>query len=159
MVPQCRAPIDIVKQVRNFFENNAVKNAVNMASLSQEDLKEIKPFIELAEKIGIIQSQLVSRKGGIKEVTLRYAGNISSSKVSPITVAFLKGLLEFVAEDVNFINASVIAAERGIKITESKMSKLEDFVNLITIKIKTSKEETIVAINGSEITENDIRSR
>ena len=152
---QINVAIDIVKQIRDFFEKDEVKNAVNMSSLSAEVLKEVKPFITLAEKIGIIQSQLVQDKGGIREVELRYAGNISETTVSPITIAFLKGLLQNVEENVNFVNASFFAKQRDIKIKEVKVNQLGDIVNLITVKVKTNKEEVLVA--GTVFYEDNIK--
>ncbi|MCP4481824.1 MAG: phosphoglycerate dehydrogenase [bacterium] len=142
---QINVAIDIVRQIRDFFENNAVKNAVNMASLSPEDLAEMKPFIELAEKIGLILCKIISSKGGIEEVEIRYAGDISGIKVAPITVSFLKGLLQGIEENVNFVNASFLAGQRGIKIKEVTVNKIEDLVNLISVTVKTDKEEMTVA--------------
>ena len=81
-------------------------------------------------------------KGGIEEVTIEYSGEILDYDVAPITVAFIKGLLSpILKETINFINAPVIAKERGIKIIESKSSELTDYQNMISITVKTSKEE------------------
>ncbi len=152
---QINVAIDIVKQIRDFFEKNEIQNAVNISSVSSEVMKEIKPFIELSEKIGIMHSSLISEKGVIKEVEIIYAGDISEAKVAPITVAFLKGLLQNIEENVNFVNASFLAKQREIKIKESKISKLDDIVNLLTVKVKTEKET--LEISGTVFYESNIR--
>jgi D-3-phosphoglycerate dehydrogenase len=64
----------------------------------------------------------------------------------PVTTAALKGLLTpILKDDVNFVNASVIAKERGIKVTESRSVEAEDFTNLITIHAATSKGSNTVS--------------
>jgi D-3-phosphoglycerate dehydrogenase len=152
---QINVAIDIIKQIRDFFEKEEIKNAVNMSSLPSDVLKKVKPFILLAEKIGIIQSVLLQNKGGIKEVEIRYAGDISETTVAPITTAFLKGLLQNVEENVNFVNASFLAKQREIKIKEIKVNKLDDIVNLITVTIKTNTEE--LEVSGTVFYEDNIR--
>jgi D-3-phosphoglycerate dehydrogenase / 2-oxoglutarate reductase len=152
---QINVAIDIVKQIRDFFENNEVKNAVNVSSLSSEVLKQVKPFITLAEKIGIIESELLQDKSGIKEVEIRYAGDISEKSVSPITISFLKGLLQNVEENVNSVNAAFFAKQREIKVKEIKVNKLEDIANLLTVKIKTNKEE--LSVSGTVFYEDNVR--
>ena len=61
--------------------------------------------------------------------------------VVPVTISLLKGLLTpILTENINYINAPVIAKERGIKVIESKTSETKDYTSLITLTIKTSKE-------------------
>lgn len=63
-----------------------------------------------------------------------------------MTISLLKGLLEpILQENVNYINAPVIAKERGIKVVESKSSELKDYTNMITLTVKTSKETSTTA--------------
>ncbi|MDR0676819.1 MAG: phosphoglycerate dehydrogenase [Elusimicrobiota bacterium] len=152
---QINVAIDIVKQIRDYFENSEIKNAVNVSFFPAEILKQLKPFITLAEKIGILESTLLKDKSGIKEVEIRYAGDISEKSVSPITVGFLKGLLQSVEEHVNSVNASFFAKERGIKVKEIKVNKVDDIINLLTLKIKTNKEEILVS--GTVFHEGNIR--
>lgn len=150
---QINVAIDVVKQVMLFFEKNIIQNAVNVPMVDPELLKELQPFITLSEKIGSLQAQLVH--GGIIEAEIQYSGNLSEKDVRPLTTAFLKGLLQNMEEEVNFVNAPFIAKERGIKIKETTSSKTADFVNLITATVKTEKETSIVA--GTQFYHQDIR--
>jgi D-3-phosphoglycerate dehydrogenase / 2-oxoglutarate reductase len=151
---QINVAIDVIKQMIDFFDNNIIKNAVNVASVDPNLLSKLEPFIRLSEKLGKLSSQLVN--GGIIEAEIQYGGEISETNVNPLTISFLKGLLELVEEEVNYINAPFIAKDRGIKVKETKTSTVSDFTNLITVKIKTDKNESIL-IQGTLFHHDDIR--
>jgi D-3-phosphoglycerate dehydrogenase len=104
----------------------------------------IRPYLELAEKLGVFQAQLVT--GAIQQVNIEYSGEILNHNVAPVTISLLKGLLEAILiESVNYINAPIIAKERGIKVVESKSSEMKDYTSMITLTVKTSKETSITA--------------
>src|SRR3989337_2438574 len=92
----------------------------------------------------MFKSQLVS--GAIQEVTVEYTGAILDYNVAPVPISLLKGLLTpILNETVNYINAPVVAKERGIKVVESKSSEIGDFTNLINLTVKTSQEVSSAA--------------
>ena len=135
---------DIALQVLDFLKNGIVRNAVNMPELDPEKMKTLGPYINLCEKLGRLQGQI--SEGGFTHIGIQYSGEILRHDIKPLTIALLKGLLEPILEqEVNFINAPLIAEERGIRVTESKVSKVEDFANLIVVETMTEKGENIVA--------------
>jgi len=135
---------DIAVQVLDFLKKGIVRNAVNMPELDPEKMETLGPYINLCEKLGRLQAQI--SEGGFTQIEIQYSGEILRHEIEPLTIALLKGLLEPVLErEVNFINAPLIAEERGIKVTESKVSKVEDFANLIVVQTMTEKGENIVA--------------
>ncbi len=141
---QTKVGLAIADQIVDFLKNGVVKNAVNMPSVSLEVLKTMKPYLNLAEKLGSLQGQLC--KGGVKEIHIEYDGEVSELDTSPITVAALKGFLTPMMDVVvSHVNAPVIAAERGIKVIESKSSQTKDYTSLITIKVKTEEGESHVS--------------
>lgn len=141
---QRNVAIAIAKQIVDYLTIGDIKNAVNFPSVSGEILALIRPYLNLAERLGSFESQLV--RGAIEEVNIEYSGEILDYDVAPVTVAFIKGLLSpILKETINFINAPVIAKERGIKIIESKSSETTDYRNMISITTKTSKEERFAA--------------
>jgi len=141
---QRNVAIAIAKQIVDYLTIGDIRNAVNFPSVSGEILTLIRPYLNLAERLGSFESQLV--KGGIEQVTIEYSGEILDYDVAPVTVAFIKGLLSpILKETINFINAPVIAKERGIKIIESKSSETTDYRNMISITVKTSKQERFAA--------------
>ncbi len=141
---QEKVAVEIANQVVLYLLHGTVKNAVNVPSISAELMNILKPYVTLMEKMGLMQAQLA--EAPILEVKIDYAGAIIEYDLSPLTTAFLKGLLTpALKDDVNFVNAPFIARERGIKVTESKSSTSEDFVTLITTAVKTTDGENVVA--------------
>lgn len=141
---QVNVAIDIAETLRDALLAKGVKNAVNMPSLGPEELKTVQPYINLAEKIGLMHAQLI--KGHIKKVEVRYIGDISNVTVEPITAALMKGMLmPILQETVNYINAPIIAKERGMNVVETKAGDIEDFVSLIWVKVKSDKAENSIA--------------
>jgi D-3-phosphoglycerate dehydrogenase len=129
----------------DFFTKGAIRNAVNVPTLDAETYKKIEHYISLAEKIGSFQGQ--NMEGGLAEVEIEYAGEIMKFNTNPMLVAYLKGLLKNILDDVdvNFVNAPLLAKERGIKIKEIKTQEIEDYTSLITAKVRTDKEELVVS--------------
>jgi len=137
---QVNVAVDIAKQIADTLLGRGVKNAVNIPYIDPELQKTLQPYINLSEKMGVLQAQLAECR--IKEVNIVYSGEITNYDLTPITVAFIKGLLTpAVGEMVNYINASVIASERGIKVTEAKTSNIEEFANLICATVKTKDKK------------------
>lgn len=128
--------IDVVHQVVDALYERAIKNAVNLPSLDPEAYKVLKPWLTLAEKIGKLHTQLV--QGSLKEVTIRYGGEVTKYSLNPLTVAVVKGLLTPICgETVNFVNAPQMAKERGIVVSEVRSTQTEDFTNYIEVEITT----------------------
>ena len=135
---------DVSEQIVAYLLHGTVKNAVNVPSVSAELMTILRPFAILAEKMGSLQTQLTD--SGIEEVQINYSGNITEYDVTPLTTGMLKGLLTpILKDDVNFINASLIASERGIKVVESKTKTSEDFASLIELRVKSIEGENIVS--------------
>ncbi len=150
---QVGVAVEIAQQIVDAFKGN-VRNAANLPSLEPEVLKGIKPYLVLAEKLGLLQAQLT--EGRITDVKVRYSGEVLEYDVTPLTVALVKGLLTpLFQESVNFVNAPVIAQERGMKVIESKSSITEDFTNLILVEVETSKGKSVVS--GTIFGKNDPR--
>ena len=137
--------VEVAELMAEFFTNGTVRNAVNFPSVSGEVLKLLKPYIDLAEKLGSLQGQLLSKLPS--EVVIEYGGQMLNYNLAPVTQALLKGLLARMVSDitVNYVNAPVVAQERGLKVVESKRSDLEDFTNLVTVTVRNGKEEHVLA--------------
>lgn len=151
---QTNVAIAIAHQIAAYFATGEIKGAVNFPSVSADVMAVIRPFLDLAEKLGTFQAQLLT--GALQEVTIEYSGELLNHNVVPITVSLIKGLLEpILTETVNFINAPVIARERGIRIIEVKSSETKDYTNMIDLTVKTSKEISRTA--GAVFGKNDLR--
>ena len=135
---QVKVGIAMAEQIIDFAKNGVVRNAINMPSLSLEQLNSMKPYLNLAEKLGIFLGQIV--KDAVKEIRIEYDGEVSNLNTEPLTVAALKGFLTPIMDVVvTYVNAPVIAKERGIKIVESKSETSKEYTSLINITVRTSE--------------------
>ena len=151
---QVAVAVEVAQSLIDFFSGKGTKNAVNVPTVDPEVLAQIQPYIRLAEKIGCLLAQLI--EGQIQQVDIQYAGEVAEYDTTPVTVAVVKGLLSSIlAESVNYVNASFLAKERGIKITESKSSTATQYANRIHVTLATDKKTT--SVSGTAFTREDIR--
>jgi D-3-phosphoglycerate dehydrogenase / 2-oxoglutarate reductase len=121
--------VAIAEQVADYLLKGVVRNAVNVPSVSDEVLASIGPYITLGEMLGSLHMQIA--RGGVEEINIEFNGDLASLDTGPVTVSFLKGLFTPILQDaVNYVNAPLIAKERGISIVESKIEQSSDFTNL-----------------------------
>ncbi|MDA8418062.1 MAG: NAD(P)-dependent oxidoreductase, partial [Desulfobacteraceae bacterium] len=136
--------IAIAEQMASYLNSGSITNAVNVPSVSSEVMQQVGPYLNLMDRMGSFHMQIA--KGGISEINIEYVGELAGINVTPITVAFLKGLFTpILKEAVNFINAPMIAKDRGIKVMESKSNDSDDFTNMIKVTVKTTEGENILA--------------
>jgi D-3-phosphoglycerate dehydrogenase len=135
---------DVAQQIVDYLMYGSVRNAVNVPAISPELITTLRPYAILAERIGSLQTQLADSP--ILEAEVNYFGKITEYDVTPLTTSMLKGLLTPILRDgVNFVNAPIIATERGIKVVESKSKTSEDYSNLISIRVMTSAANNVVS--------------
>ncbi|MFP8881675.1 MAG: phosphoglycerate dehydrogenase [Myxococcota bacterium] len=130
---QVNVAIAVSEQVRDYLIDGIVGAALNMPSVSKEVYQQIRPYLELGEKLGRFHGQLSS--GSIEQIEIEFSGDAASLEVAPITVAVLKGLLESISDQVNMVNAPVLAQQHGIKVIESKTNSSKDFASAISTRV------------------------
>ncbi len=151
---QVNVAIEMAKQIADALLGRGIRNATNMPSVDGQTLQAIQPYIQLAEKLGMLLAQLADSH--VSTVKVTYVGDVTHHETSPITMALLKGLLTpVVGESVNYVNASLIAAERGIKVVEAKSSQSEEFAQLIDVEVQGEKVQ--VSAQGTLLTKKDPR--
>lgn len=134
----------VAEQIVDYLVHGTIRNAVNFPSIPADQIPVLQPYIMLADKLGSFASQLFDSE--ISSVAIEYRGELAGLNISPVTIAAVKGILDpILLETVNFVNASVIAKERGIKVNESKSTDAGDYNNMITIRIKSPKRELLVS--------------
>ncbi len=113
--------IQLANQVRDYLKLGVVQNAVNVASLSEEEYAEVSPYIEMAMRLGQFLAHSMGNEGlgNVDSLTLNFNGRVAQLKTDLIRNAAIAGLLE-ASEGVNRINAASAAAERGIRLEENK---------------------------------------
>lgn len=159
---QVNVAIQVAEQLSDYLLNGAVTNALNMPSLSAEEAPRVKPYLDLAEKLGSFAGQIT--ESAIKSVTIEYEGHVGEVNTRPITAAILSGLLSPLMDSVNMINAPLLAKDRSIEISEVKHERDSNYQTLITLTVETARQRRsiagtlsarrqprIVDINGVEI--------
>ncbi len=123
----------IAEQIIAGLKGGPNLRAVNVPSIDPVLLKELKPYLDLTEKLGRFIAQLA--EGPIKTLKIVYSGDVLHYDLSPLTVSGLKGVLEVqIKEAVNFVNAGVIAKQRGLEVVESRSTQPTDYSSLISFK-------------------------
>jgi D-3-phosphoglycerate dehydrogenase len=135
--------VTIADQVANFLINGAITGAVNVPAVTAEALENVGPYITLGEKLGSFQAQFFNQP--VSEVQINYSGELAQLDVRPITQAVLTGLLKSVSARINQVNASLIAGERGLRVTESKKLTAQDFTSLIEVTVRNESSGNKVA--------------
>ncbi|MFM8931004.1 MAG: NAD(P)-dependent oxidoreductase, partial [Gemmataceae bacterium] len=130
---------DSAQLLADFLCKGQVRFAVNMTALDRAEMEEVKPFVDLARRLGILFSQMV--RGTIARAEIRYRGDVAAKPTRLITGAFAAGLLENRLEEVNLVNARLLAQERGIAIVEEQTSEKGDFSSMIEVVVHTDKKE------------------
>ncbi len=130
---QSRAGTIIAGQVIEVLNEGTPKFPVNAPSVRPEQIEALSPFFELVEDMGNLFINLF--EGNLNRINIGYHGKISEYDVRVLTSMILVKIMEkHTAENVNVINADIIAKEAGLKIKVEKSSESSDYVNLITIK-------------------------
>ncbi len=135
------ASLIVCEEVVKVLKKVPPKNVVNMPILAPEVMEELKEYLPMAEGLGRFVSQLAS--GYVRDVTVTYCGSLVKTKeLNILTNGVLVELLAPVlANEVNILNSSVIANNRGIKVTEGRREDSGRYGNLIIVKVATTEEE------------------
>ena len=143
MEAQTNVAVAAARQIVAYLLEDTVINAVNVPSVTGEVLRQLKPFLYLAEKMGKMQSQITP--GGIRQVDIEYIGKFPDLDLKPVTISAIRGMLDsFVRYEVNSVNAISRANEMGIKITEGTSQEAGNFLNLVRMTVTTDKGTNIV---------------
>lgn len=159
---QVGVAVDVAYGIIAALRGEPVTTAVNMAPVAPHVLKLIKPYFNLAERMGCTAVNLAD--GPITSIDVEYNGEITEVDTKMLTTAVLKGILNpILQEAVNYVNAPGLAKVRNIKVKEVKNKESANFANLLTVRIATAKgqhlvqgtlfgeEERIVTIDGHRV--------
>ena len=142
---QDKAGTTVAEMVRLALKGEFVPYAVNV-SAGAEVTEVVRPFVPLAEKLGALVAGLADR--GVRSIVATYLGRIAESDTRVLTLAILKGILgRSVHEPVSFVNAPMLAKERGLTVSEMRSTVSQDYVSLISLRAET--DEGPVSVAGS----------
>jgi D-3-phosphoglycerate dehydrogenase len=131
---------DIAEEVLAVLQGRFSKYAVNAPHIAPE----LTPFMKVATIIGNLASQLM--EGQIDSIHITYSGGVSSYDCNPVKTALISGLLQQVSEErINLVNVSLVAAQRGLKISEEKEVVCQNYSNLLTLEVNTNMGTTTIS--------------
>jgi len=142
---QERAGVAVAQSVRLALAGELVPDAVNVSG--GVIAEEVRPGITLAERLGRIFTALA---GGLPtQLDVEVHGEIISHDVGVLRLAVMKGLFAGVVEgQISYVNAPVLAAERGIETRLITDPDSPDFRNLVTVR-GTLTDGTQLSVSGT----------
>jgi D-3-phosphoglycerate dehydrogenase / 2-oxoglutarate reductase len=133
----------IAEQLRDYLKTGAVKNAVNMPSISPEEFKKLEPYLQLGEKMGAFVAQLTEKP--FSEVSISYDGGLADLNTHLVKNAVLKGVLgHMLAGQINLINAGNFAKARGIEVIEVRSARRAKYTNSLGVALRIDGETVSV---------------
>ncbi|MBR6013276.1 MAG: phosphoglycerate dehydrogenase [Selenomonadaceae bacterium] len=154
---QIGVSVDVAHGIISSLNGEPVATAVNMPHIPSHVLKKITPYLSLAERLGKTITAL--SKEPISNLEVKVNGKIAEDNPSLISTAVLKGILSDALDThVNFVNANLLATDRGIKLSEISSRESADFSNTVTVTAgKNSVTGTLFGNEGRIVTINNFR--
>ena len=135
--------LQVADQISDFLLTGAVTNALNMPSIGADEAAHLKPYVALAEQLGLFSGQLT--ESAITGVQIEYEGAVAEQNTKALTAAAIAGLLRPLVSEVNMVNAPVVAKERGINISEVTRDAQGIFESYVRLTVTTERQERGVA--------------
>lgn len=136
---QVNVAIDVTYEIIRVLRGEPVQNAVNIPFIKPELRAVLEPYTVLTERLGKLAASL--SEGPVDDISIQYVGEIAEYDLESLTNTFLKGLLRpIMHEAVNYVNAPIVARQRGIAVKEIKNSQSQDYTNQVIITLKGGKK-------------------
>lgn len=141
---QINVAVDVAREIIRYLDEQPLENAVNIPRFDLSLMDQMRPFLKLINIMGEFVVQLLDTN--MNKVTFSYEGNISNFCTTPITVCGLAALLNRkVEQDVNMVNAQMVAENMGIAVEEVKSAQSGSFSNMVTITIEGPHEKRLIS--------------
>jgi D-3-phosphoglycerate dehydrogenase len=148
---QEKVALQVAEQMADFLLTGSVVNALNMPSVSAEEMPRLRPYMRLAGQIGRFMGQLI--ESAIESVTVEYEGHAAALNLKPLTALVLEGLLSPQMETVNMVNATTIAKSRDIQVSEVTRERAHGYQTLIRLTAVTEAQSRTISgtlFNGDQ---------
>jgi len=140
----------IAVQVRDYLAEGVIRNAVNLPALSADQYRRVRPYLELAERLGSLVSQAAASRPA--RIRIRYAGEVAEVGTHLLRSAVLAGVLNAVLDEkVNVVNAPSVAAARGLTVEEETRRREHGFPNTLEVAAmpELTASQSLLAKTGS----------
>ena len=135
--------VHVAEQMADYLLNGAITNAINFPSITADEAPRLAPYVKLADQLGSFAGQLTMT--GLKQIRIEYAGDIGELNTKALTSAALNGVLRPLLQDVNMVNAPVIARERGIMVEEVRRGQHGVYESYMRVTLTTERQSRTVA--------------
>ena len=135
--------LQVAEQMSDYLLKGAISNAINFPNITAEEAPRLKPFIKLAEQLGLFAGQLTET--GLNKVRIEYAGDVAEMNTRALTAAALAGVLRPQLADINMVSATAVARERGFQIDEVKRGEEGAYQTYVRLSVETERGERSVA--------------
>ncbi len=132
---QEKVAVQIAEQISDYLLNGAINNALNAPSLSGEESKLLKPYLQLAQRLGSFVGQLTHDP--IKSLSITYSGDVTTMSTAPLTTQIIQSVLEHHSSSINAVNAREVARERNIDLIEAFNDGKDAYPCRITVNVET----------------------
>lgn len=151
---QVNVAVDVAEQIRDVLLGLPARSAVNIPGLNPDVMEKLRPYLKLAETLGNLVGQLAG--GRIDTFSVSLQGDLASNQSQPLVIASIKGLLsEALRERVNYVNASIEAKERGIRVIETRDASVKDYSGSIHLEATGGKGKH--SVTGALLGDGEIR--
>ncbi len=139
---QEKVAVEVAEQLAAYLLRGEIRNAVNVPAVAAEHKARVQPYLDLADKLGALLGQLSS---GVSAVEIEMVGEVADVGAKVIAGAALAGLLRpHLDVPVNEVNARLLAADRGVRVSETVRSHGANFTSSVTLHAKTREGERSV---------------
>jgi len=161
---------DVAEQVLDVLAGRPPRSPVNMPHLTAEAYASVRPYLLLGGRLGSLLGQLILDDdicgSPIRSVEVRYAGDFGDRPTGTITRAVLAGLLSpILSEPVNIVNSPMLAAARGIPVSEVSTPSRDEYSSLVSVVLHAGEttrsasgtaygpsQYRVVEVDGYEVT-------
>lgn len=141
---QKNVAVDVSNEIVNFVDGRPIANAVNIPRFDPDLMEHMKPFMQLVSILGDFISQLAPPNPN--KITFTYNGKLARFDCAPLSVCGLAALLNHCSDqEVNMVNASLIAREMGIEVESVRSTETDSFSNLITLALVSPEGKRTIA--------------
>lgn len=131
--------VEAAEIIAGYLSRGEIRHAINMVPISAAEMRDLKPYLDLLHRLGLLLSQLAQGQG-VKTAKVHFRGDAAGKNLNLMTSAFAAGLLECALdENVNIVNAAYLARERGIELTESASPGTGDFSTMVAAELVTDQ--------------------
>lgn len=140
---QSAAGSEIAQQVALYLQTGEPVNAINLPSVSADELVKLKPYLTLVNRLGRLLATMINKP--VDELQIVTYGDVNELDVRVLTTESLIGLLSAsMSAPINRVNAAHLAAQKGIKVSETRSDEPRDYHAVISLIARHDGDETRV---------------